>query len=226
MGITLLASQGAQATTLEQGDQVYTTLADWQAAVTQLGVDTFEGVVGPGAAKEYDTSTGHPTGYTDGLGIDFVGSFNSTNFLEIVDAAFGTYYSFGSGASLASAQGQYNEPPAIIVTLPGNITAIALNVMTRGNSDSVTLTFSDGTSETVSTTGWPNQTFAGFTFSAPVTTLTISIPATPNYTTLLLDNFRIGTAGVSDPGVPEPATMLLLGLGLVFMACLRKRRPA
>jgi hypothetical protein len=221
VGITLLASQAARANTLQSGDIGYTTLAAWQAAVTETGVDTFEGVAPSGGDKTYNNSAG----YTDPLGMDFVGAFNSGAYLlEIVDSLFPPtpWWNFGSGASLASGPSSTNAQPSIVVTLPASVTAISLDVMTYGNNVPVTLTASDGSTETVSTASRA-QTFYGFTFSAPVSTFTVSIPGAPNSTYVLLDNFAIGAA---DMDTPESATMLLIGIGLVFMAVLGKRRPA
>jgi hypothetical protein len=220
IGMTLLASQAARATTLllEPGDQAYTTLAAWEAAVTLIGTDTFDSLT---AGTTYSTATG----YVDPLGIDFVGGFEPSGYsLEAVGPSMSQYYNYGSGNSLASGPSSSANQPYIKATLPASVTAVALDVMT-GSADSVTLTFSDGTTETVSTSGWPNQTFVSFTFSAQVTWVEVSIPNSPLGTSVLLDNFAIGTADVSDP-VPEPAAMLLVGLGLVLMACLRKRGPA
>ena len=215
--MTLLASQAARATTLLQG---YTDLASWEAAVAEIGVDTFNGIAASGGHTTYNTATGYNT---DALGIDFVGAFGAGYSLQIVDALYNSpYYNFGSGASLGSGTVSTSLQPYITVALPGNVTAIALNVMTYGSAYPVTLTASDGTTFQVATASG-QQSFHGFTFSAPVSTLTISIPGAPNFTSVLLDNFRIGTADVA---APEPATMLLIGLGLVFMAFLRKRRHA
>lgn len=218
--MTLLASQAARATTLLQG---YTVLANWQAAVVQIGEDTFEGIASSGSNKLYNT----PAGYTDAVGIDFVGAFGSSDYLQIVDSLFNSpYYNFGSGASLGSGTSSTSIQPYITATLPANVTAISLDVMTYGNNVPVTLTATDasGVEATVTVnTASRQQTFYGFTFSEPISTLTISIPGAPNFTSVLLDNFAIGTADVD---APEPATLLLLGLGLVFMALLGKRRHA
>jgi hypothetical protein len=222
IGLTLLASQAARATTLEQGDQVYTTLASWEAAVALLGTDTFSGIAPTGGDTPFDTAAG----YTDSLGIDFAGTFNAGSYiLEIVDAAFAPspYWNFGGPAALASGKtpGSGILQPEIVATLPANITAIALDVMTYGNIVPVTLTANDGSTVTVSTAS-RQQTFVGFTFGTAVSTLTISV-SSENGGYVLLDNFATGTADVS---APEPATTLLIGLGLVFMAFLGKRRPA
>lgn len=220
MGITLFASRMARAGTLEPGDQNYTTLAAWEAAVTQTGEDTFTGVAPSAGETSYNTSAG----YTDPLGIDFVGSFGSTYSLDIVDSLFAPtpYWNFGSGASLASGEPFGTEQPQIVANLPGGVTAIALDVMTYGNIVPVTITASDGTTFTVSTTAL-TQTFYGFTFNAPVSTLTISV-ASENGGYVLLDNFCIGTGGSDPSDTPEPVTLVLVGLGLVLMGCLKKRR--
>jgi len=216
----LLASQAARATTLEQGDDNYTTLAGWEAAVAVIGVDTFSVQAGSGNETTYTTAAG----YTDPLAIDFVGAFTEGGswYLGIAGALFNSpYYNYtsGTGASMVSGTVSTYLQPEIVVTLPANVTAIGLDVMTYSSVIPVTLTANDGTTATVATASRPAQTFYGFTFSAPVSTFTISVPGAPNFAAVMLDNFTIGTADVP---APEPATMLLIGLGLVFMACLTK----
>jgi PEP-CTERM motif len=212
----LLASPAARANTLLQG---YTVPANWQAAVTQLGTDTFETAPNVGNSTIYSNATG----YSDGLGIDFVGAFNpSGNYLEVVNSSLSAYFNYQSGASLDSGLSSAVVQPYIIANLPANITAIGLDVMTYGNNVPVTLTISDGTSVVVNT-ALLQQSFYGFTFAAPVSWLKISVPGSPNSTSVLMDNFTIGTADVA---APEPATLLLIGFGLVLLACLKKRRAA
>ena len=216
----LFASQAARATTLLQS---YTDLPTWQTAITQLGDDTFETAPGQGNSSTYS----NPSGYTDALGVDFVGSFDTgTNYLELVNPSLSSYFNFGSGASVESGLAQPGRSPYLLATLPAGITALALNVMTYGNAYPVTLTASDGTTVTVNTASL-QQSFYGFTFTAPISWFKVSIPGAPSFTSVLLDNFTIGTASVveSDP-VPEPGTCLLIGMGLVLLALLKKQRPA
>jgi hypothetical protein len=85
---------------------------------------------------------------------------------------------FGSGNSLASGFSSSVSQPYIQATLPAAVTAVALDVMTYGNPDSVTLTFSDNTTQTVSTATL-QQTFVGFTFTLPVSWVKVSIPNSP-----------------------------------------------
>ena len=218
--MVLLASPAARATSLIEW---YSSLSLWQAAVSETGVDTFSNIAPPGGDITYDTAGG----YIDPLSIDFVGAFSSSAesyILEIVDAANAPtpYWNFGGPAVLASGQQSGTMQPEIVATLPANITAIALDVMTYENIVPVKVTASDGTTETVSP-AVRQQTFLGFTFSAPVSTLTISVPSESGGF-VLLDNFAIGAVEGGDMATPEPATFLLIGLGLVFLACLKRRR--
>ena len=216
-GITLLAAQTAQATTLLQG---FSDLPSWLAAVTASADDTFDSLT---AGSTYSTSSG----YTDAYGIEFIGTFDSAGYsLEVVGPSLNQAYNFGSGNSLYSGMSLSNRSPILMVNLPANVTAIGLDVMTTGNVYPVTITVGDAVTQasvTVST-AQGQQTFYGFTFSAPVTWLKASIPGAPSYTNVLLDNFQIGAVDLVS--TPEPATFLLIGLGLICMACLRKRRPA
>jgi hypothetical protein len=219
IALILLASQTTQATTLLQG---YTDLPDWQAAATTTGEETFESLT---AGKTYNTSAG----YTDALGIDFVGAFASGSpfNLEVVSGALSQWDNFGTGNVLDSGYSSSYQQPILAVGLPANITAIAVDVMSSGNTWPVTITAGDATTEATVTvnTASLQETFYGFTFSAPISWVDVTVLGSPAGTSVLLDNFCIGAADVSDP-VPEPATLLLIGLGLVCMACLRKRKPA
>jgi len=219
-GLILLASQTARATTLIQ---TYSDLTSWQAAVAELGMDTFEGKVSSGGNT--GSSLSNAAGYVDAESVTFTGLYGVTYSLEIIDAlsAPQPYYNFGSGASLTSGSSTTTSPPSIVAKLPAGITAISLDVMTYGNNVPVTLTASDGTTDVVST-AFRTQTFVGFTFSAPISSLTLSIPGAPQFTSVLLDNFAIGTADMGDP-VPEPVTLLLVGMGLLMMALVGRTGP-
>ena len=218
VGLTLLASQAARANTLTAGDTAFTDLPTWQAAVAQIGTDIFDTASSQGDTAIYSTSSG----YTDPLGIDFVGAFDTGgNSLEIVNPSLSSYFNFGSGASLDSGLTTSGRAPYITATLPVGVTAISLNVMTYGNVYPVTLTASDGTTFTVTTVA-QQQSFYGFTFNAPISWFRVSIPGAPMFTSVLLDNFTIGTGTLCQVGaVPEPGTCLLIGIGLVFLACLK-----
>ena len=214
--MVLLASQAARATSLIEE---YSSLSLWQAAVSETGVDTFD-------SNPWTVATFYNAGESDSLGIDFLGGFipASSPYLEDVGPSMSQWFNFGSGDSLSSGFSSSVSQPFIEAMLPSGVTAVALDVMTYGNPDSVTLTFSDNTTETVSTASL-QQTFVGFTFSSPVAWVNVTIPNLPTGTAVLIDNFAIGAVqGGGDMDTPEPATFLLIGLGLVFLACLKKRR--
>ncbi|HTP88933.1 MAG TPA: hypothetical protein VMJ34_18405 [Bryobacteraceae bacterium] len=218
--MTLLLVQAAQATTLLAG---YTDLSEWEAAVTETGLDTFDSISGVGNTSTYS----NPSGYTDPLGIDFVGAFaTGGNYLEAVGPSLSQNYNYGSGNSLMSGYSSGSNQPYITVNLPAGVTAIALDVMTYGNIWPVTLTASDGSTYTIATSSG-QRSFYGFTFSAPISNLKVSIPGSPLFTYALLDNVRIGTCGTGggDPSpVPETASLFLIGAGLLVLACLKKFR--
>ncbi|MGD0619469.1 MAG: PEP-CTERM sorting domain-containing protein [Bryobacteraceae bacterium] len=214
VGMVLLASQAARATSLIEE---YGSLSLWQAAVSETGVDTFD-------SSPWVVSTFYDSGETDPLDIGFIGGFTpSGSYLEDVGPSMSQWFNFGSGNSLASGFSSGVSQPYIQANLPASVTAVALDVMTYGNPDSVTLTFSDNTTETVSTASLA-QTFVGFTFSSAVSWVKVTIPNSPTGTAVLIDNFAIGAVEGGDMDTPEPATFLLIGLGLVFLACLKRRR--
>ena len=207
IGLMLLVAQAAQANTLIQN---YSDLNSWLNDVNVTNDETFDGA----AAGQYNTSNG----FVD-LGIDFVGGFipASTYSLQITSS-----YGCVNGNCLVSGY-NFTSQPYIQANLPSGVTAIALNLMSYGTIVPITVTTSDGSTFSVPTSAG-TQSFLGLTFSAPITSLQVTAPS--GYVFALIDNFRFGTACTQQDAVPEPRTLLLIGLGLVLLASLRRyRRP-
>jgi hypothetical protein len=121
------------------------------------------------------------------------------------------------GSSGPTQSGNYlnnNSNGAITVDFNRGVTAFSLDVadlFSAGSTGSIVL--SDGESFTFSASQ-SQYTFLGFTSATAITGYTIN----SNYFTVL-DNVSYGTAAV-----PEPASLALVGLGLLGCAALRRKR--
>lgn len=173
---------------------------------------------------------------------------NSANFLAHTSAGFTNTFtgaeisppgSYSSGAfayTLSAAGGLYSNGDFIGTNLPNDaltitftgapVTAIGGNFYATNISDifqsvAITATLSNGTSTTY--TPGSTATFRGVTTDLAITSLILSAPGAGLY--VGLDNFFVGTAAVTST-VPEPASLGLLGAGLIGLAAMRRRRAA
>jgi hypothetical protein len=164
-------------------------------------------------------------GYTYGSPLD--GSQTSSSFGPV------NGYSWDASAPLGlwSNSGALSTNDAVdllTITFTGNpVTAVGgifASTDINGNiiQQDVTVSLSDGTSETITGSG-----FLGFTSSIPFASLTVDgIDITPPgagtiYNWPQVDHFYVGA---STAAIPEPATMLLLGSGLIGMGVYARRR--
>src|SRR5579871_6862511 len=151
----------------------YPDVNSWLAAVTAVGDATFEsGDTIPGTVHNYNS-------YIE-AGITFTNPDTATNGLFVVNpSASQTWYKFGSGNSLSTNSSSGAAPVSITAALPGNVTAVALNVMVAGNTGlPVIIAFSDGSQVTVPTVGGQASFFAA-TFASPITWVAEESSGTP-----------------------------------------------
>ncbi len=99
----------------------------------------------------------------------------------------------------------------------GNVTAIGGNFFTTYSNNGfyggpVTLTLDNGTTSTYSPA--TQSTFGGFTTTASITSLTLSIPTTPTGLYASADNIVVGTR-ITPAAAPEPGSLVLMGMGLI-----------
>jgi hypothetical protein len=176
------------------------------AATTVYGsAASFLANVAPGAYTE--TFNGLPSTPPE--------SFASLVFSYTVSAPGGLY---GSGEFLGA-----NQPDeALTVTFTGGgVTAVggnfyATNISDAFQSVAITLTLSDNTSITFTPTSVADS-YRGFTSSLAITSLTIGTPGVSLYAGL--DNLTVGVAAV-----PEPASALLMALGVAGLLVAGRRR--
>jgi hypothetical protein len=157
-----------------------------------------------------------PASYTEsfnGLPSTPPASYTGGTFAYTVSAADGLY---GSGEFLGT-----NLPDqALTVTFTsGNVTGVGGNFYATNISDvfqpvALTLTLSDGTTVTFTPTSAADS-YRGFTSSLLITSLTIGAPGASLYAGM--DNLTVGA-------VPEPASALLMALGVAGLLAAGRRR--
>jgi hypothetical protein len=200
VSMILIASSQAQAVAL------FTDRTAFLAATTGMTNIDFE-------ENSYGAFTYYPSGATFS-GVNFVGS----GYLYTIDPALATsIYDWDSGDILSD---QYETGPINVALPGGGFTAVGSDIMSFDPyaSDFI-ITLSTGDVFTVSSANYPTRAFVGFTSNVPISWLTFDATSSVYAN---LDNFVFGSAGITP--IPEPATLSLLGFGLLGLAGLRKKR--
>lgn len=192
-------------------DTVYTNASAYAAATAGSTATTinFNGIASP------NSFVGEPSSFTlSGATFTAVG----TPF--VIDPG---YYGFPyTGGGFLTVD--YNTPTdSVTVTLPSS-NELSFNYGGLfGAAGPFTVTLSDGFSETFSSAGSTasgSLDFLGIVTSSPITSVTFTLPDTPQYNAL--DNISYGTLAVA---TPEPSSLLFLATGAISLAeTLRRRR--
>ena len=212
----------------------YTSLASWQAATSGGTTDTFEGLT-PSLGSTPCTG---PNGLTYDPNVDFLGySSSASSDIQVVDTAASAWYNFGTGDALLQSMDRPNSGsplPYIHVVFLAPVTAFAADLFTSspsGLSYAVTVYGASNTQlatpYTAATNALPNTAFWGVTSDTPIWSVDLTLQGTAfnGGSLAFLDNFRYGTAQAQGPppDVPEAATLVMIGSGLIGLAYMRKR---
>ena len=176
----------------------YTDRSAFNAAAGSLNFESFEvAPSGPQASFSFSGFTVEETNGTNAL----------TNVL--INSAFGTYpVTNGSGALWYDD----NDNSIGVFTFASPITAFGLDLTTALNSS---ITIGGDLSTTLNRTS-NTPAFFGVIDTTPFTTITFNASGGPE---VGFDAVSFGTTSV-----PEPITMLLLGVGLVGLAATKRMR--
>jgi hypothetical protein len=178
---------------------VYSNGGTWQSNVTGIVTDDFNALSG----NEYQTLT------LGSVTFDVPG-----NSGDLWVSSPGSYQGLGSalvGNHLLT---------SIRATFAGGTTAVGSDIYNLTVNDTITVDLYANGLDTLYSIPiiFPNATFFGVTTDTGTIS---SITFTPGQSWVGIDNFEYGSAGTTP--VPEPASMLLLGLGLMGLAGVRRK---
>jgi hypothetical protein len=213
---------------------LYSDRSSWLIDAKVSTTIDFEGFAPAGGISDFST----PAGLTAN-DITFVGTWTQFdcsfpvgctpggNGNELFVSSAGTFdgLDWGSGAYLVGPANFFSvisigngtiQDGTVTVRLPSGITAWSFDLMSTGSlglEEAVPhICLSSGECWDITTAPYPSRTFVGFTSSAALSSVTLTIPeGFPGSTRVYLDNFSVGAA------VPEPGSAGLLVIGITSL---------
>ena len=207
----------------------YTDATSWSNATTGITAVPFTGIAPAGGSVTYNNSTGLVVN-----GVQFLGFLSPTSYqLSVVDSQFASpYWNFGSPNVQSPVYDRAQSAtylPSIRVHLPAGTTAFSTTLSTVSpNALTYSVQLADGTTFVVSTANRPTTSFIGVTSAASIGYVDFTVLGTAynGGTYGLMQSFQIGTASATpsvSPGqVPEAATTIMIGLGLLLLRSVKK----
>lgn len=215
----------------------YTDSTSFLGAINPTQTINFEGLAPSGGSADYSSASGLTIG-----GVNFAGPTVSETVpnppvdgfaLAVIDSASSPLLTdFGTGATLWG-PGTYQTGTfagtsgSLIITLPANTDSIGLNLSSIGIFSGVILGGSVGNDLAVSVDGGtpfvvhpiikPGFAFAGFVSDGSISTIEIS-SAGSNTFRIVADNVLL-----SSSPVPEPASLILMGIGAICVVGYSRR---
>lgn len=186
----------------------YSDRSAWDAALSASpNIVTFEGR-GP---------SGSPASYTN-VTIDGVGF--AAPQIYIIDPSWPTDAPYHTSDYLEWQQG-LAVGGTLTITLPTLVNSFGVDFGTFGTAQgALTMQFGDGSDSYTLNGNQYAYTFFGIVSDTAFNTVTLSSPST--YPTI--DNVSYGSGPASPAPVPEPASLVLLGSGLVAAVARRRRK--
>lgn len=201
----------------------YSDETSWDANVSGVTTINFEGLVSPTATPGEPSGSGtldpSGNGYADvspGItqgGVTFgLGPSSPNGALFIIGDDY-----YGAGVATVTSEGDSDDGyDDLLVTLPSAETAVAFDF--NVDPGTVTITLSDGSTETLNPADTPTDFFVGVTDAAGITSVDISEPYSLASQSINMSDFSLATA------TPEPSSILLFGPALLGVAFAVQRR--
>src|SRR4030095_16987680 len=223
MTILVLYGTAAWAATITSFD----TRPSFTGASSSLTTINYEGIVPANALQNFPNpglTTSAVTFSTSGTGPFGPGvvTVYGAGLAAMQSAVLNT----GTGAILVWGPPTQPGTAFLNAALPAGTTAVGTDFWAQQpfiSAVDITVNAADATTQTftVNTVNRPTASFIGFTSDVAITSLLFRTPQ--GQTGLVVDNFSSGqSSSVPVPAVPEPITALLVGVGMIGVAAVRK----